>query len=697
MGRILVLTAFFILLFVSCDQSTNDEKNGANTTKLPSLIIKNQSSFILSNVKFSGISFSLPDSDDLFPETYAIQQLAIDDLNKIGYINFTRKDTGIVCRTESISITDHDYTFTFTDNTVVEEIGNSSNKRILSRISFLPKIIIERNNLSIVKNDLINLNDTVTNNSQETLFTIKNTGVGILSLGTNPVKINGAEDVFSVVQPIESEIASNGVLTFKIMVNPRDIGPHSSVVTVSSNDQYGDFNFIITVMAVAPKPIVAVFVENTEISQNGIIDIGGQMISMLKNIVVTIRNAGTEILMIDTANIAISGANAAMFAQKSVPNDSIAAGDETSFIIEYAPANVGEHNAVMAIPVNDNFRNPVIVFFKATAIPVFSVMVTYNANGGIGEIPSAQTVTAFSDITLPGGDGLSKDGFIFGGWLTNTTGTGVSYNAHAAYTATSNITLYVKWIIDMVWIPPGIFIMGSPETEPRNNRYETQHQVTLTNGFYMGVHEVTQAQYVAVTGVNPTWTKRPHLPVERVTWYDAVEFCNKLSIMEGLEQVYTIIARIPLNGYPITDAIVIMDRSKNGYRLPTEAEWEYACRAGTITAYNTGDNITTNQANFGNVPFIIGLAMDVESFEPNAWGLYDMHGNVSEWCWDFYVPYLDEPQIDPIGGQLSPIAEILRVCRGGSYYSDTRYVRSASRLVRSPHEGTDTGFRLVRR
>ena len=234
-----------------------------------------------------------------------------------------------------------------------------------------------------------------------------------------------------------------------------------------------------------------------------------------------------------------------------------------------------------------------------------------------------------------------------------------------------------------VRINGGTFTMGSPANEASRGSNETQHQVTVSS-FSIGKYPVTQKEYQEVMGSNPSYFKGDNLPVERVSWYDAVEYCNKRSQKEGLTPAYTISG----SGDSRT---VSLNRSANGYRLPTEAEWEYACRAGTTTAYNTGASISDNtgwySSNSGDKTHPVGQKT------ANAWGLYDMHGNVWEWCWDWYGSYASGAQTDPVGASSGSY----RVGRGGGWYNSAVGLRSASRSYDNPGYRFDhIGFRLVR-
>jgi len=258
--------------------------------------------------------------------------------------------------------------------------------------------------------------------------------------------------------------------------------------------------------------------------------------------------------------------------------------------------------------------------------------------------------------------------------------------------------------IDMVRINGGTFMMGSPSREAGRRSDETQHRVTVSS-FYMGRYEITQKEYQEVMGANPSYFIGDNLPVEMVTWFDAIEFCNNLSQIEGLTPTYTITGRTPVSGYPITAATVTWNREANGYRLPTEAEWEYACRAGTTTAYNTGNTINTNTGWYSKNSN--SRTQPVGQKPANAWGLFDMHGNVWEWCWDWYGTYPSSAQTDPVGTS----AGSCRVYRGGAFITSASSVLSAlwrrylsAADVRSAYRGNSTptsrigciGFRVVR-
>jgi uncharacterized repeat protein (TIGR02543 family) len=316
-----------------------------------------------------------------------------------------------------------------------------------------------------------------------------------------------------------------------------------------------------------------------------------------------------------------------------------------------------------------------------------------------------------------------KDGYTFDGWYSNEGCTGPQYNFDSF--VVSDITLYAKWkviIEGMVWIRAGTFTMGSPTSEPGHYDNETQHEVTLTQGFYMGKYQVTQAQYQAVMGNNPSdpdnkipvppETSTENRPVERVSWYRTLVFCNRLSMDEGLEPAYRINGSTDPSAWgdvPVGDreapwdAVQIVAGS-TGYRLPTEAQWEYACRAGTVAAFNWGaDYINDTQANYNasiidannlSVGTRLGRTTGVGSYAPNAWGLYDMHGNVLELCWDWYGSYSGGAQTDPTGA----VSGDARVRRGGTANGTGRGLRSAYRTNDFPPWGVNlsTGFRIVR-
>ncbi|RLS66550.1 MAG: formylglycine-generating enzyme family protein [Planctomycetota bacterium] len=227
----------------------------------------------------------------------------------------------------------------------------------------------------------------------------------------------------------------------------------------------------------------------------------------------------------------------------------------------------------------------------------------------------------------------------------------------------------------LVLIPKGTFMMGSPESEEGRRENETQHEVTISNDYYLGAYEVTQTQYQTVIGNNPSCyqgalvgNQNADLPVENVSLDDAVEFCKKLSELPEEKKAGRV------------------------YRLPTEAEWEYACRAGSKTIYSFDDEegllpeYGWFKRNSSQRTHTVGL------LEPNAWGLYDMHGNVWEWCSDWYGEYPKRAVSDPTG----PTMGTDRVNRGGCWLYLAANCRSASRnWAKSSYQDGLLGFRVA--
>jgi formylglycine-generating enzyme required for sulfatase activity len=234
----------------------------------------------------------------------------------------------------------------------------------------------------------------------------------------------------------------------------------------------------------------------------------------------------------------------------------------------------------------------------------------------------------------------------------------------------------------MVYIPGGKFIMGSPFSENTTYTYndeKPQHEVTVPS-YWMGKYAVTQEQWEAVMGNNPSEFQGAKRPVDLVSWDDCQEFCQKLSLKTGKD-----------------------------YRLPSEAEWEYGCRAGTTTAFHTGETITTDLANYcgnslyGNCTYLEegkGLdrnqTVEVGTFPPNNFGLYEMHGNVEEWCEDGWHDNYREAPIDGRAWTDNHSKNDRRVLRGGAWNFDPRLCRSADRddYYRDLDSNGD-GFRLV--
>lgn len=213
----------------------------------------------------------------------------------------------------------------------------------------------------------------------------------------------------------------------------------------------------------------------------------------------------------------------------------------------------------------------------------------------------------------------------------------------------------------LVPIPAGEFVMGSPASEEGHHHSEFQHSVRITQPFYLSATEVTQQEYETLMGDNPSISKGKNKPVEMVSWNDAVNFCRKLSNQEHRE-----------------------------YRLPTEAEWEYACRAATNTPFNFGNN--TSRIG-GYAIYDTSETHPVGEKKSNEWGLYDMHGNVWEWCQDWFAPYGNEMLVlDPTG----PPEGDRRVLRGGAFCWPPVVLRSAVRIDNEPtYRSSRLGFRVA--
>jgi len=378
-----------------------------------------------------------------------------------------------------------------------------------------------------------------------------------------------------------------------------------------------------------------------------------------------------------------------------------------------------------------NSANSGIITAEFQAIPTFTV--DFNSNDG-SEIDSISNILRGETINKPADP--TKGIWTFEGWYKDDD---VEWNFNED-TVTDNITLFAKWkLLEMVRLDGGTFTMGN------NEIWNREHQVTV-DGFYMGIYQVTQEQYLEVMTGNPNGIDaspsefngepggnldrtpaegeiQEKRPVDSILWLEAIVFCNRLSVMEGLIPAYgmqsehiwtpnpdmwgamptTTLGNIfeNINRFDRWSNVKLVENS-NGYRLPTEAEWEYACKAGTTTLYNTGDTISNDtgwyDANSNPTQEQVGRRTRQVGLKPaNAWGLFDMHGNINEWCWNRGYDYGTEPITNPMGPLPFQYNNEYRMRRGGSYTSGAVQLPSAFRssaniLTRA----MSNGFRVIR-
>jgi len=442
-------------------------------------------------------------------------------------------------------------------------------------------------------------------------------------------------------------------------------------------------------------------------------------------------STGSQTFTINKANGAtVSAPTEASKTMTSITLNAVTA--STGQTVEYSRSNAGSNtsNGIWQdSPTFNELTNGTTYYFFARAkeddnhnigatssgraiVAVNQYTVTFDANGATSGTapPDTRTTNAASSIALPGQGTLVRTGYSFGGWNTEADGTGTNYSAFLTYNLDSNITLYVRWISlspEMVYVPGGSFQMGSNDADDREAR--PPHMVTLT-GFYMSKYEVTQAQYQLVMGTNPSYFNFEDdggsKPVEMLSWYSALVYCNKLSIKEGLTPAYSINGStdpaswgsVPINSDSTWNAVVVVSGS-TGYRLPTEAQWEYAAKGGNGSP---GNYTYAGSNNIGEVAWysynsVHYRTSNVGTKTPNRLGLYDMSGNVSEWCWDWFGTYPSTAQTDPVGASSGGTGN-LRVIRGGDWSDAPEHLRSAYRSGGQPqyNDYPDIGFRIVR-
>lgn len=381
----------------------------------------------------------------------------------------------------------------------------------------------------------------------------------------------------------------------------------------------------------------------------------------------------------------------------SSPTFTLPKDDSRTMKVEFAPQDSAYQLCKFVIESNACGGNK----FYASGGDIFKRAVQQSIhlihpNGGERFLVGSDTVITWEDV-LPS-DTVLLDYSTNGGksWIFITdTATGLTYDWHVPDTpsdsclARVSIGLEYDYGYDMVLIPAGSFQMGNTGSYSAESDELPDHKVIISKDFLMSKYEVTRNLWDYVMYDSLYIKKNDSIARGSISWYDAIDFCNKYSEKEGFEPCYTI------------SGSITCDFNANGFRLPTEAEWEYACKAGSNTDYYNGDLIYTDctpiDKNLDEIAWYCGnygnTTKNVGQKNPNKFGLYDMLGNVYEWCWDYYSLYNSSDATDPFG----PVSGDTRVCKGGSRLDPPTRCRSSDRF--RPGTGShysNIGFRIVR-
>ena len=441
-----VLVAVLVLSLTGCP-----DPDDGKTIDLPTLTIRNESSFVLSNVTFAGHSFATQ-GEDLPVSAQASKQMTAADLNSSGYLTLTRKDIGIIVRmAEIVSITDENVTITIIDNTVVEQQGNTSNRKMLKEISFITNLSVEFEGLTVAANQTINLGETIANSNSTHIFTIKNgSGGRLIFTGTEPVSITEDDDaVFAISQqqqPAKSIIEPNENINFTVSFSPRSIkSGFLATVTIESNNQSGPFVFRIRGDGVAVKPIVNIVYNNSEIVQDGTIDAGNVMLGYPIEFDVIVRNTGTAPLTVTVADIGFQGDNAGNFSIANTPVSNVPVGQSITVKIKAdfdSSESLGEKGTTLRIPTNDETRPEARAYLRVNAINPIFYWVNYH-HEGLDSNPGPEYVLHGGKVPYPEADPF-RFTYTFVAWYDNPDFTGEPWN-YDTDIVTGPLTLYSKW------------------------------------------------------------------------------------------------------------------------------------------------------------------------------------------------------------------------------------------------------------